>query len=791
MVLFKNGAPLFGHLQVGPITPISTKDGRQAQKVDVTVCDQSHLGFTVTLWDEELIHVSHLWKAKETVLYIADARVRLSNMFGLTASADGRTVITVNPGDESKCRPSVEVTPDRVFCLPEDMPEAVALFDYIQGVDVDEDIGEEAYVDTTVYTVSQVNREIASRVQSGNVTPLSGILFAFLNQFDLDGPGLRLVASRCGHCNFRLRAGEPVCTNGTCPVAMGEAGAQCVEELDIPVMWTDHTGSLERSRISGRIAEGLIGMTVQQFKDLPENDLTSLKWNFLLERFKVQFKVYIADFKHRLWRRPLCPSPPSFFFPVEMNTRYFFRLPCLEQLTCSSTCDSDGALVSAVSELLRTTTCLTALNFSACFDYSQPPKTFMDALAANSTLEFLELCAHWTTAEPPGVLGEYVRSNRLLSRLTVSGHEVDREDLLLAECLVLNSTLSTLYIRNVCGGKTTVRFLTMILEGCASVRSLHIGLSRDKDAAIPEDTMGRCAEAMAANGTLKWLTLPYSLWNAKNWIAFLALLPRNKHLERLEISHSYHTEDYASFPSVLETVAHTGSAARVSFGYCPHGSGVNLMHFRVFSSIDICGEDNVKIDALQQLRAFAHFTSLTIDVSEAGERLLFSLAEYIRETTLLRELRLCLTSPQRPSNIAPSTCWMTLFDSILVNGSISRLGIFSNGNFQHNGRTAQAHWRKFQGTQGYSERWPRKKGIPADQMARMVRSRLRSVEGLHDFMRLTGVVKERVTCIPPADGCSMQLQDLNSDCWDLVKRRLSFDDVKRFTVAKPESSTSC
>ncbi|XP_077490234.1 meiosis specific with OB domains hold'em [Amblyomma americanum] len=263
---------LVGVQKIGTVTPISTRDGRQAQKLDITVCDQSHFGFKVTLWDEEHIHMSHLWKAKETVLYIADVRVRLNTLFGLAASADGKTVITVNP----------------------DMPEAVALFDYQQGVDLGDDVSEEAYVDTTVYTASQVSREVASRMQTGNVTPFTGVIYAFLNHFDLDGPGARLVTSRCGHCNFRLRSGEPLCANGTCPVAMGQAEPQCTEELDIPVIWTDHTGSLERSRISGRTAEALLGVTVDEFKSLTENELTALKWNFLLERFKVQFKVNFA-----------------------------------------------------------------------------------------------------------------------------------------------------------------------------------------------------------------------------------------------------------------------------------------------------------------------------------------------------------------------------------------------------------------------------------------------------------------------------------------------------------------
>ncbi|KAH7946946.1 hypothetical protein HPB52_006204 [Rhipicephalus sanguineus] len=83
-----------------------------------------------------------------------------------------------------------------------------------------------------------------------------------------------------------------------------------------------------------------------------------------------------------------------------------------------------------------------------------------------------------------------------------------------------------------------------------------------------------------------------------------------------------------------------------------------------------------------------------------------------------------------------------------------------------------------------------KEGIAADEVARIIRSRLRSVEGLHDFMRLTGVVKEGVTCAPPVNGFSIQLHDLNNDCWRLLRRYLSFDDVKRFTVAKQHHSTS-
>ncbi|XP_077537941.1 uncharacterized protein LOC144150027 isoform X3 [Haemaphysalis longicornis] len=61
--------------------------------------------------------------------------------------------------------------------------------------------------------------------------------------------------------------------------------------------------------------------------------------------------------------------------------------------------------------------------------------------------------------------------------------------------------------------------------------------------------------------------------------------------------------------------------------------------------------------------------------------------------------------------------------------------------------------------------------------ASMVRDRLRSMEGLHDFMRLAGVVQERVSCHTREDGRT-QLDALNEDCWRAVRRYLKLHDIK-------------
>ncbi|KAL3178823.1 hypothetical protein MRX96_009495 [Rhipicephalus microplus] len=59
-----------------------------------------------------------------------------------------------------------------------------------------------------------------------------------------------------------------------------------------------------------------------------------------------------------------------------------------------------------------------------------------------------------------------------------------------------------------------------------------------------------------------------------------------------------------------------------------------------------------------------------------------------------------------------------------------------------------------------------------------VRQGYRSIEGMHEFMRLAGVVKTRVTCQPRNDG-RPQLDALDEHCWAHVRRYLQLDDVAR------------
>ncbi|KAL3193354.1 hypothetical protein MRX96_017586 [Rhipicephalus microplus] len=93
-----------------------------------------------------------------------------------------------------------------------------------------------------------------------------------------------------------------------------------------------------------------------------------------------------------------------------------------------------------------------------------------------------------------------------------------------------------------------------------------------------------------------------------------------------------------------------------------------------------------------------------------------------------------------------------------------------------------ARSRRLYEVQHWFDELAQKTGVTTAEVAGVLRSRLGTLSGLHDFLRLADVVEECVTCAPPVEGCGMQLHDLNDDCWRLARNYLSFDNVKPYYV---------
>ncbi|KAL3227599.1 hypothetical protein MRX96_048701 [Rhipicephalus microplus] len=75
------------------------------------------------------------------------------------------------------------------------------------------------------------------------------------------------------------------------------------------------------------------------------------------------------------------------------------------------------------------------------------------------------------------------------------------------------------------------------------------------------------------------------------------------------------------------------------------------------------------------------------------------------------------------------------------------------------------------------------------ELVNSIRDRLEGLKTLDGFMKLAGVVEERVVCHPSDDGCT-QLDALNEDCWRHIRQYLFLDDVKE-GIGRHGKALSC
>ncbi|XP_060884250.1 meiosis-specific with OB domain-containing protein [Labrus mixtus] len=255
---------------IGELKQFTTSDGRKGQRLEVKLFDDSVSSFPLICWDREAIQLVQTLIPKETVLFIADAKISFDSFRnGMTATVNSKTIITVNP----------------------DTREASLLFSYAKEVSdsgaLDQDEKpEDVPVDsiTDVYTVSQLK-------QKAQETPEAffGITYSFISKLDLDSSVSKVIKTRCSSCKFQVTDDAQSCTNQLCPgrdqVFSASTG------FDLLVDFTDHTGTLHACPLRSPVAEKVLGCTTEEFTSLTDDERTTMKWKFLLERCKIHVKI--------------------------------------------------------------------------------------------------------------------------------------------------------------------------------------------------------------------------------------------------------------------------------------------------------------------------------------------------------------------------------------------------------------------------------------------------------------------------------------------------------------------
>ncbi|XP_017589511.1 meiosis-specific with OB domain-containing protein isoform X2 [Corvus cornix cornix] len=231
-------------MSVGEPKYFMTSDKRKGQRCEVKLYDETERSFPIVCWDNESIQLAQSWIPQETVIFASDVRINFDKFRNcMTATVISKTIITTNP---------VETVVD-------------------------------------VYTVEQLKEKALQ--SDGKLDPLHGIIYGYISTLDIDENVSKVLRNRCSICRFIVNEVSNTCT------FCSDVSPQCKStfaSFDILVDVTDHTGTLRSCYLSDCVAEETLGCTVHEFLMLEEDQKTALKWQLLLERSKIYFKVTLS-----------------------------------------------------------------------------------------------------------------------------------------------------------------------------------------------------------------------------------------------------------------------------------------------------------------------------------------------------------------------------------------------------------------------------------------------------------------------------------------------------------------
>ncbi|XP_021267243.1 meiosis-specific with OB domain-containing protein isoform X2 [Numida meleagris] len=265
-------------MSVGEPKYFITSDKRKGQRCEVKLYDETEMSFPIICWDNESIQLAQSWIPRETVIFASDVRVNFDKFRNcMTATVISKTIITTNPETAEA---------NVLFSFIKESAQSGALHDKMEE-QLKESINLETIVD--VYTVKQLKEKALQ--SDGKPEPVLGIIYGYISMLDIDDNVSKVIRNRCSVCHFVVNETSNTCT--FCGDISSDSKPTFVS-FDILVDLTDHTGTLYSCYLSDCIAEETLGCTVHEFLTLAEDKRTALKWQLLLERSKIYFKITLS-----------------------------------------------------------------------------------------------------------------------------------------------------------------------------------------------------------------------------------------------------------------------------------------------------------------------------------------------------------------------------------------------------------------------------------------------------------------------------------------------------------------
>ncbi|XP_009893180.1 PREDICTED: meiosis-specific with OB domain-containing protein [Charadrius vociferus] len=271
-------------MSVGEPKYFMTSDKRKGQRCEVKLYDETEISFPIVCWDNESIQLAQSWIPRETVIFASDVRINFDKF---------RNCMTKAP-----CFLSV-ISLHMFYVALKKTAEAHVLFSFIKESaqsgalhdKMEEQSKESINLETIadVYTVEQLKEKALQ--SDGKLEPVYGIIYGYISTLDIDGNASKVIRNRCSICRFIVNEMSNTCT--FCSDVSSDSKSTFAS-FDILVDLTDHTGTLYSCYLSDCVAEETLGCTVHEFLTLTEDKKTALKWQLLLEKSKIYFKVTLS-----------------------------------------------------------------------------------------------------------------------------------------------------------------------------------------------------------------------------------------------------------------------------------------------------------------------------------------------------------------------------------------------------------------------------------------------------------------------------------------------------------------
>ncbi|KAH6921585.1 hypothetical protein HPB50_002479 [Hyalomma asiaticum] len=486
------------------------------------------------------------------------------------------------------------------------------------------------------------------------------------------------------------------------------------------------------------------------------------------------------------------------------------------------------ALLAPLSALLHASSSLKTLRLSVVVDETKTIDKLFVTLSRKPIIRELHFHALELDGDPcVPELQQYLGSTTVLKALSVCTGKLSIQTAVL-EGLLANRSVENFSLLTFIGNEDSGALVSRIIKENSVIRNLTILSAEERQRGLHSVCAGWLLP-LIENYTLEEVQLSLSMLHQKAWSALLHALPAKENLKMVCVNGRM---TYSHFRWFYAEMKRSGSGGKVHFGYTHLTEDAELLHYEAFLGADlsIAEDGEGRLAAALQLKNCRLIRSLDISIESDHMRLSSALAEYLESTTGLRRLSLRVRSAVQPAADSQNRWWKVILKSLSRNKSVKVLSIGMCGmnvrdiqdladsikrNNDHPGPDAHSDWLAVQETTwrnfgfvvragrvkrasrfdryvtGALERvvrYPslldevsRRSGINREQLEVLMRGRLKKTKSMDGFMRATGVVKERVICHPASDG-RMQLDELNEDCWYLVRRYLTADDVKHGTV---------